>query len=235
MRHFLRNRLAGNRPSRLFLCVGITAASIAAVAVVAATLHGGRAVQQGHSRLFAVHPLPCGSGAPGPVGTVVRASGTAPLADQGIGFPVATLAQADGSTLYVAPFGAALPASGPSSVQLGTVTVPSALSAYQSCGYTLQGNQKDLAFKAAAYQAFASAGLATGTQLDGQGVIWMVADDPTSASDELVIADIETPRTSSSPGTIRTLVAAVATPAGPSSTAPAPSAVTVLGVAAADW
>ncbi len=234
MRRFLRSRPAGNRPARLFLflCVGVTAASIAAVAVVATTLHGGRAAQQGHSRLFAVKPLPCGSGAPGPVGTVVRTSGTAPLADQGIGFPVATLAQADGSTLYVAPRGAALPASPPSSVQLGTVTVPSAQRAYQSCDNALQDNQKDLAFKAAARQAFASAGLATDTQLDGQGVIWMVADDPTSASDELVIADIETPKTSSSPGTIRSLVAAVATPSSP---APGPSATTVLGVAAADW
>ena len=59
----------------------------------------------------------------------------------------------------------------------------------------------------------------------GQGVIWMVADDPTSASDELVIVDIETPMTSSSPGTIRSLAAAVN-----------PSSATVLGVAAAvDW
>jgi hypothetical protein len=104
------------------------------------------------------------------------------------------------------------------------VAVPSVHPAYRSCDYALQDNPQDLAFKAAAERAFASAGLATLAQMDGQGIIWMAADDPTSASDELVAIDIETPLTASSPGTIRTLVAAVD-----------PSSATVLGVAATDW
>jgi hypothetical protein len=89
----------------------------------------------------------------------------------------------------------------------------------------LQGNERDQRFKAAAGRAFVAAGLATEARLNAQGIIWMVADDPTSTGDELVAVDIETPMTSASPGTIRTLVAALD-----------PSSAAVRGVAtAAGW
>ncbi len=96
---------------------------------------------------------------------------------------------------------------------------------YQREVIGLRDNERDRGFKAAAERDFAAARLAVGAQLNGQGVIWMVAGDPTFTSGERVVVDTGTPMTSSSPGTIRTLAAA----AGPSS-------ATVLGVAAAaDW
>jgi len=225
-----RGRQSPYRPSRRSLYIVIAAGGLTALAIAGTSLGWGRSasparvVPQRHGALFAVHPLPCGSGDPGAVGAVLRAPARSSLAAQGIGFPVAVLAQAAGTTLYVAPRGAALPPSHPSSTQLGNVTVPSIHPAYRTCNYALQDNKQDQGFKAAAEQAFTAAGLATGAQLSGQGVLWMVADDPTSTSDELVAVDIETPMTSSSPGTIRTLVAAVD-----------PSNASVLGVTAADW
>jgi hypothetical protein len=238
MRNSLRNRLSGgrqvaHRPARLSLYTALAAAGLAALAITVVSLDRGspassaRAASRGYARLFAVHPLPCGSGSPGAIGTVVRTTGTttgSSPAAQGITFPVTILAHAEGTTLYVAPRGAALSPSHSPSTQLGIVTVPSVHPAYRSCNYALQDNERDQSFKAAAEQAFVAARLATHAQLNGQGVIWMVADDPTSASDELVAVDIETPMTSSSPGTIRTLVAAVD-----------PSDATVLGEAATDW
>jgi len=240
MRYFLRHQLSrgrqiARRPVRLALALAIVITAGGLAAFVGASLAGGslaggrpalpaRVDPQDHAGLFAVHPLPCGSGAPGAVGTVVRtAAARSSLASQGINFPVAALAHTGGTTLYVVPRGAALSASSPSSAQLGTVTVPSAHLAYRTCNYALQDNKLDLSFKAAARKSFVAARLATAAQLNGQGVLWMVADDPTSTSDELIAVDIETPMTSSSPGTIRTLVAAVV-----------PSNATVLGVAAAD-
>lgn len=239
MRNSLRNRLSkarpiSYRPVRPVLCIAIAASTLAALAITGASLDSGRstssvrAVPQRHNALFAVNPLPCGAGEPGAVGAVVRTTGTvvrsSSLAAQGIGFPVTVLAQAGGTTLYVAPRGAALSPSHPTTTKLGIVTVPSVHPAYRSCNYALQDNERDLSFKAAAAQAFVAAGLTTDAQLNGQGILWMVADDPTSASDELLAVDIETPLTASSPGTIRTLVAAVD-----------PSSSTVLGVSAAAW
>jgi hypothetical protein len=235
MRNHLPNQLSKLcrspwRPARRSLHIAIAAGGLTALAIAGTSLAGGRpasparVIPHRHDALFAVHPLPCGSGDPGVIGTVVRAPAGSSLTAQGIGFPVAVLAQAGETTLYIAPRGAALSPSHPSSTQLGTVTVPSVHPAYRTCNYALQDSQQDQGFKAAAEQAFTAAGLATSAQLSGQGVLWMVADDPTSASDELVAVDIETPMTSSSPGTIRTLVASVN-----------PSNASVTGVTAADW
>jgi hypothetical protein len=230
MRGFLRGRLPeGRRPARIVLCAGLAAGGLAALAIVVASLASGRpapahrTASQDRAGLFTINTQPC-QGDPGPIGTVVRTIAGSSLAGQGIDFPVTALVRGTDTTLYVAPRGATLTPSHPASTQLGTVAVPSVHPAYRSCDYALQDNPQDLAFKAAAERAFASAGLATLAQMDGQGIIWMVADDPTSASDELVAIDIETPLTASSPGTIRTLVAAVD-----------PSSATVLGVAATDW
>jgi hypothetical protein len=239
MRYFLRDRSSSShqitrRPARLLLCTAIAVGSLAAVAITGVSLAGGkpassvRVAPQRHTAFSVIHPLSCGSGSPGPIGTVVRTPGTitrSSLATQGIDFPVAVLARAGGTTLYVAPLGATLSRSHPASTHLGTVTVPSVHPSYRSCNYMLQGNERDQRFKAAAGRAFVAAGLATEARLNAQGIIWMVADDPTSTGDELVAVDIETPMTSTSPGTIRTLVAAVD-----------PSSAAVRGVAtAAGW
>ncbi len=53
---------------------------------------------------------------------------------------------------------------------------PYGLSCYQREVIALQDSERDQGFKAAAEQAFAAACLATAAQLNGQGIIWMVAE-----------------------------------------------------------
>jgi hypothetical protein len=112
----------------------------------------------------------------------------------------------------------------PAGITSGAISVPSKHSAFRSCNYTLSDNARDSALKASAQNAFSTSDLVTANRLAGPGIIWMVADDPTSSADLLVMVDVETPLTATSPGTIKTLVAAVDIGSGK-----------VLGVAVAPW
>jgi hypothetical protein len=106
----------------------------------------------------------------------------------------------------------------------GQVIVPSRNAAFRSCNYNLADNARDSELKGAVTSSLIARGLVSRSRLVGPGILWMVADDPTSQSDVLVMVDVETPRTSSSAGTITVLVAAVDSASG-----------RVIGSTATDW
>lgn len=212
---FLRLPLTMRRASAAGL--GVLLAGAATLGVLTLTGRPNNNAVPATERLSA-HLLPCG------VAQVVSVDGWVARIPDRVQTPIAhgitPLATSPTSTLYIVDRGV----TAPSGVVPSAVTVPSRVPAYRSCNYSLSDNARDSAFKASAAARFYAEGLVAPERLSEPGVIWMVADDPTSATDILVLADVETPRTAASIGTIKTIVAVVDLTSGK-----------LLGAAAANW
>lgn len=197
-------RLERRKSGRRYTIVAVVA-MFALAGAIAIRLHQGS--PRTTATILSAHPLPCGSAMVSSVlgmaarsGPATASNAAAALAHQG-----RLLTSSASGDLYLI----AANASGlPSDVAPQPITVPSHIASFRSCNYNLSDNARDVVLREAAASRFSAMGLTTPAQLASPGVLWMIADDPTSSADILVLADIETPRTSTSPGTITTLVAA---------------------------
>ena len=208
-------------PSRHPIGALCTAIVIACTSVVAALIARDTPPDTAATNnSLTAHAIPCGYA---PISSVVgRVARLSPQANASqLKFGAAPLATSATGTLYLVDRSTP---SLPSGLISGPVSIPSKRSAFRSCNYGLSDNNRDTAFKTSAESAFYARGLVAPNRFTEPGIIWMVADDPTSSTDLLVLVDVETPLTATSPGTITTLVADVDLASGK-----------VLGANAANW